>query len=479
MDYLPIFVKAEGRRCLVVGGGQVGLRKTRQLLAAKADVTVLSPELCEALDDLVRDGRVRYRPGVFTPAALDGFLLVIAATADATVNAAVYAAASRRQMLVNVVDDPDHCSFITPAVVDRSPIVVAISSGGAAPVLARKIRAWLETTLPVRTGALAALARRFRDRVKAALGSLAERRRFWEGVFDGAVADHVYAGRDRDAERALEEQLARAATTGPPQGQVSLVGAGPGDPSLLTLRALQVMQEADVVLHDRLVAQPILDLARRDADFVSVGKAPGDHSHSQAAINDLLVRHARAGRRVVRLKGGDPFIFGRGGEELEALAAAGIDFQVVPGITAAAACAAYAGVPLTHRALSQSVRFVTAHCARSLDCLDWRALAADRQTLAFYMGVKQAGEVARQLMAHGRAPDTPFAIVENGTRPGQRVLTGTIAGLDATIRLKKVVSPSIIIVGEVAALATELGWYSPTAAADPTPDAPVALAAAG
>ncbi len=479
MDYLPIFVKAAGRRCLVVGGGDVGLRKTRQLLAAGADVTVLSPRLCDPLAELVLGDRVRHRRAVFTPEAVDGFLLVIAATDDPRVNAAVFEAANRRQTLVNVVDDPKHCSYITPAVVDRSPIVVAISGGGAAPVLARKIRAWLETALPARTGALAALAQRFRDRVKATLATLAERRRFWETVFDGPVADHVYAGRDDAAQRALEQRLAGAAADGPAAGQVSLVGAGPGDPSLLTLRALQVMQEADVVLHDRLVAQPILDLARGDADFVSVGKAPGDHSHSQDTINGLLVHHARQGKRVVRLKGGDPFIFGRGGEELEALAAAGIDFQVVPGITAAAACAAYAGVPLTHRGLSQSVRFVTAHCARSMDCLDWRGLAADRQTLAFYMGVNQAGEVARQLLAHGRSPDTPFAIVENGTRPGQRVLTGTLAGLDATIGLQKVVSPSIIIVGEVAALAAELGWYSPTAAADDAPAAPVALAATG
>ena len=360
-------------------------------------------------------------------------------------------------MFANVVDDAELSGFIVPAIVDRSPLVIAVSTGGAAPVLARLIRERLEALIDESFGALAGLLARSRERIRAALPDLASRRRFYESAIRGRIAARVRSGRAAEAERELETEL--TAATSSRAGSVVLVGAGPGDPGLLTLNALRALQDADVILHDRLVSDEVLALARRDATRVPVGKEAGGHSVAQARIHELMIEHARAGRRVARLKGGDPFIFGRGGEELEALQAAGIAYEVVPGITAALACASYAGVPLTHREHAQSLSIVTAHCGESTDTLDWGALAQGRQTLAFYMGVGRLATIRDRLVEHGRSAATPVAIIENGSRPDQRVTLGTLGDLEDLAVHGGIRSPALLIVGEVTALAGTLAWF--------------------
>jgi uroporphyrin-III C-methyltransferase/precorrin-2 dehydrogenase/sirohydrochlorin ferrochelatase len=466
MRYFPLFADLHGRRVLVVGGGVVAERKVRLLLAAGADVTVVAPDIRPPLPHAGEgwgegnggEGSLTLRHETFRPDHLDGVLLAIAATDDSTLNARVATLGRERNVLVNVVDDAEHSAFIVPAIVDRSPLVVAISSGGVAPVLARLVRERIEALLDGSIGALAQLLERWRARIKTALPDVHARRRFYERVVRGRVGALLRSRDSRGAEAALVAELA-AQNAMPANGSVVLVGAGPGDAGLLTLNALRALQEADVVLHDRLVSQDVLDLARRDAEKISVGKAARGHSVSQERIHELMLEHARRGRRVVRLKGGDPFIFGRGGEELEYLRAHGIPFEVVPGITAALACGAYAGIPLTHRDHAQSLRLATAHCGDSIDTLDWAALAQERQTVALYMGVAGLGTIRSQFLAHGRAPGTPVAIVENGSRPEQRVLLATLDELEAIGRDADVKSPALVIVGEVAALAEELHWF--------------------
>ncbi|NQD36339.1 uroporphyrinogen-III C-methyltransferase [Permianibacter sp. IMCC34836] len=469
MDYFPLFLNLHGRPVLVVGGGAVAARKIDLLRTAGARVTVGAPELLPELAALVSTGTLQWQQGEFDRNWLPHNTLVIAATDDRAVNARVARGAEALNIPVNVVDDPELSRFIVPAIVDRSPLLIAISSGGRAPVLARRVRAQLETVLDESLGRLADLAERFRGKAKQVFRSVGERRLFWEKVFDSNVPALVKAHQDADAEHAISQLLAgeavnrSTAVTAP--GQVSLVGAGPGDPGLLTINALRALQRADVIVHDQLVSQAVLDLARRDAELIDVGKKAGDHKTSQERINALLVTLARQGKKVVRLKGGDPFIFGRGGEELEQLRAHDIRFDVVPGITAALACGAYAGIPLTHREHAQSVRFVTAHCqaktgdSSSHEPLDWPSLARDRQTLVFYMGVAQLETIRTQLQAHGRAGSTPFALIENGSRPEQRVITGTLADLPEQAAAFAVRSPALLVVGEVAALAETLHWY--------------------
>ncbi|HWJ04563.1 MAG TPA: siroheme synthase CysG, partial [Steroidobacteraceae bacterium] len=416
------------------------------------------PPLPQSAGEGGGDGSLTLLHETFRPEHLDGILLAIAATDDAALNARVAALGRERNVLVNVVDDAEHSAFIVPAIVDRSPLVVAISSGGVAPVLARLVRERIEALLDGSFGALAQLLERWRPRIKTALPDVHARRRFYERVVRGRVGALLRGQDAAGAETALAAELA-AQDGRPAIGSVVLVGAGPGDAGLLTLNALRALQEADVVLHDRLVSQEVLDLARRDAEKISVGKAARGHSVSQERIHELMLEHARRGRRVVRLKGGDPFIFGRGGEELEYLRAHDIPFEVVPGITAALACGAYSGIPLTHRDHAQSLRLVTAHCGESIDTLDWAALAQDRQTVALYMGVAGLGTIRREFLAHGRAPGTPVAIVENGSRREQRVLLATLDDLEAIGRDASVRSPALVIIGEVAALAEDLHWF--------------------
>ena len=459
MKLYPLFADLTRRAVLVVGGGPVAERKVAALLDAGAAVTVNTPALTPQLQRWVAGGRIAHRPEAFAADALERIWLVVAATSDRGLNHAVAALAERLRIFVNVVDDATLCSFHVPAVIDRAPLTIAISSGGDAPMLARLLRERLETLLDHSLGALAALAAGLRQRIRARLPQMAARRRFYESLFAGHVAALLRQGRPDEARAAAERALASAADAGEAAGSVVLVGAGPGDPGLLTLRALRALNEADVILHDRLVSAEVLQLARRDAERIEVGKQAGHHHTTQHGIHALLLEHARAGRRVVRLKGGDPFVFGRGGEELEFLRAHGIPYEVVPGITAAVACAAYAGVPLTHREHAQSVRFITAHCQASHDALDWVALAQERQTLAVYMGAAELGLLQQKLIAHGRAPSTPFALVENGSRPQQRVVCGTLGQLAQRAATHAVQSPALLILGEVAALATSLGWF--------------------
>ena len=458
MKLFPIFADLTDRLVLVVGGGAVAERKTLALLEASANVVVGAPALTPALAALVSEGRVRHLPGTFNPDWLQDVWLVVAATDDRSVNAAVSEAAEARRIFSNVVDDPELSSFQVPSIVDRSPVIVAISSSGVAPVLARRIRERIESLFDHTLGQLAGLAAVYRKRIRASHPDLGARRRFYDWLLDGPVAGFLRQQQPAQAEAALADAL--AAPIAPAEGSVVLVGAGPGDPGLLTLKALRALNEADVILYDRLVSDEVMSLARRDAERVPVGKLPGENHHAtQARIHGLLVEYAQAGRRVVRLKGGDAFIFGRGGEELEFLRAHGVRYEVVPGITAALACAAYAGIPLTHREHAQSVRLITAHCREDEDNLDWSALAREKQTLAFYMGVGQLDLLTQRLLRHGRSPGTPFALIENGSRPEQRVVSGRLAQLPELARDHAVRSPALLIVGEVAGLAPQLHWF--------------------
>jgi uroporphyrin-III C-methyltransferase/precorrin-2 dehydrogenase/sirohydrochlorin ferrochelatase len=456
MDYLPIFTKLENRPCLVIGGGEIALRKVHLLLKAGAEVTVCSLAFHAKLKEKAEAGQITLINGTFTESLLDNQWLVIAATNEKEVNLQVAESANKRQLLVNVVDDAAISSFIMPSIVDRSPIIVAISSGGKAPVLARLIRERLEALLPMHIGRLATISGEFRHRVKKAIKSVSLRRRYWEKLFgNGQLGQLLQRGQTEEAISLMERSLTEEVT----KGDVALVGAGPGDPALLTLKALQLMQQADVVLYDRLVSSEILDLIRRDADLISVGKQAGNHEVEQSRTNQMLVEYAKQGKKVVRLKGGDSFIFGRGGEELEELVASNIDFQVVPGITAASGCSAYAGIPLTHRDYAQSVTFVTGHRKQDGRELDWKALASKNQTLVVYMGLIQSEEIQTQLLRYGRAGDTPVALINKGTSSDQHVVIGQLSELTQLGGGLK--GPTLMIIGEVVNLADKLAWYNP------------------
>ncbi|NBI55825.1 siroheme synthase CysG [Photobacterium alginatilyticum] len=457
MDYLPIFADIRRRPCLVVGGGDVAWRKTRMLLKAGADVRVIARELNGDFQQALQAGEIAHQAEEFAPSDLDGIFLAIAATDRKAVNALVYQSANQRQVMVNVVDDTQRCSFIVPSIVDRSPIIVAISSSGKAPVLARLVREKLEALLPQHLGRMADIAGRFRNRLAQIVSSASQRRYFWEQAFNGRFSELVAAGQEKQAEQELADLSLQAQQQRFSQGQVALIGAGPGDAGLLTLRALQLMQQADVVLYDYLVSDEVMDLVRRDAELVCVGKKAGFHSVPQEETNELIVRYAEQGKRVVRLKGGDPFVFGRGGEELEVLFDAGIPFQVVPGITAAAGATAYAGIPLTHRDYAQTAMFITGHLKPDGDQLDWSTLARGKQTLVIYMGLMKSSHIQQQLLGHGRAADTPIAIIERGTQKSQKVLKGQLGEL-ATLA-QHAASPSLIVVGEVVNLSEKLHWF--------------------
>ena len=457
MDYLPLFHKLDGRPVLVIGGGDIALRKSVLLAEAGALITLVAPEIEPEVRAFVEARGGSCRVERYAADHLAGHCLVIAATDDDEVNERVSHDAQALGLPVNAVDAPKLCTVIFPAIVDRSPLVIAISSGGDAPVLARLVRAKLESWIPATYGQLAQLAQRFRARVKTRFADLQARRIFWEEVFQGEVAEKVFSGQPQAAEQLLEAKLTNETATF--RGEVYLVGAGPGDPDLLTFRALRLMQQADVVLYDRLVAPTILDMCRRDADRIYVGKRRAEHAVPQDDLNRLLVKLAREGKRVLRLKGGDPFIFGRGGEEIEELAAEGIPFQVVPGITAASGCAAYAGIPLTHRDHAQSVRFVTGHLKDGSADLPWTDLVAPGQTLVFYMGLVGLPTICEQLIAHGKNPATPAALVQQGTTLNQRVFTGTLEDLPQLVAEHEVHAPTLVIVGEVVALREKLAWF--------------------
>ena len=455
--YFPVSLRLDGARIIVVGGGEIAARKLRLLLKTAAKAEVVARALNPELQRWLAERAITHLAEEFEPAQLDGARLVVAATDDPALNRAVAAAATERNIPVNVVDDPEPSTFITPAIVDRLPMQIAISTGGAAPVLARRLRERIEALLPANYGRLADFMQSRRNRAKAALAT-PERRALWERFLDGPGAEALLSGDEAGADAALETLIAGRA----PIGEVYLVGAGPGDPDLLTFRALRLMQQADVVLYDRLIGPGILELVRRDAERIFVGKRRNQHTVPQDEINAELVRLAQAGKRVLRLKGGDPFIFGRGGEEIETLAAAGVPFQVVPGITAASGCSTYAGIPLTHRDHAQACVFVTGHPrADGQLTLPWESLAQRGQTIAIYMGLGSLGMLCSKLVEHGLPDDWPAALIEEGTSTKQRVITGTLGDLPAKVLAADVKGASLVIVGEVVRLRERLSWYRP------------------
>ncbi|WP_028455328.1 siroheme synthase CysG [Chitinilyticum litopenaei] len=462
MDYFPLFLDLAQQDCLVVGGGEIATRKIRLLLAAGARVTVLAPALHDELAGLAEAGRLRHQSGEFASGIVTrAWRLVIAATDDADVNAAVFAACESAGVLVNAVDDPAHSRFITPAIIDRSPLQIALSTGGGTPVLARQLRAQLEALIPHGYGELAGLLSDLRALSKEKLPEPAARRHFWEQALAGPLPDRVFAGDVQGVRAELVAALNASDAGALTRGAVYLVGSGPGNPDLLTFRALRLMQQADVVLYDNLVSPAIMELVRRDAERIYVGKKASNHALPQEDINQLLVQLAQEGKKVLRLKGGDPFIFGRGGEEIAELAAAGIEFEVVPGITSAAGASCYAGIPLTHRDYAQSVTFVTGHRRAGEIELDWPRLVNPAETVVVYMGVAQAPRISAQLIAHGRAPDTPVAIVANATRNDQQVVIGSLATLADDLAGASIKPPALIIIGDVVKLHAQLNWRKP------------------
>ncbi|UNW04997.1 siroheme synthase CysG [Acinetobacter indicus] len=457
MDIFPISLKLQQQRCLIVGGGHIAYRKAGLLQKAGAIIDVVAPDIDAALLELVRQSQGHYEAAAFnTEIPLRQYRLVIAATDDAAINRQVFEACEAENVLVNSVDDPPHCRFMVPAIVDRSPLLISVATNGASPVLSRQIRTQLETSIPHGMGKLVSFSGQWRAAVKAKIQNPDERRIFWENLYASPLKEQVFNDNLQEANRLIEQALQEWTT---PKGEVYLVGAGPGDPELLTLKALRLMQQADVVIYDRLVSDPIMELCRRDAEKIYVGKARSNHAVPQEGINALLVKYAQEGKRVCRLKGGDPFIFGRGGEEIEELFAAGVAFQVVPGITAASGCSAYAGIPLTHRNYAQSVRFLTGHLKEGSPELPWSELVYENQTLVLYMGLVGLEKICQKLIAHGQRPDMPVALVSKGTTPEQKVVVGTLADIASKVTEHQIQAPTLTIIGEVVKLREQLQWH--------------------
>ncbi|WP_160255698.1 siroheme synthase CysG [Acinetobacter indicus] len=457
MDIFPISLKLQQQRCLIVGGGHIAYRKAGLLQKAGAIIDVVAPDIDAALLELVQQSQGHYEAAAFnTEIPLRQYRLVIAATDDAAINRQVFEACEAENVLVNSVDDPPHCRFMVPAIVDRSPLLISVATNGASPVLSRQIRTQLETSIPHGMGKLASFSGQWRAAVKAKIQNPDERRIFWENLYASPLKEQVFNDNLQEANRLIEQALQEWTT---PKGEVYLVGAGPGDPELLTLKALRLMQQADVVIYDRLVSDPIMELCRRDAEKIYVGKARSNHAVPQEGINALLVKYAQEGKRVCRLKGGDPFIFGRGGEEIEELFAAGVAFKVVPGITAASGCSAYAGIPLTHRNYAQSVRFLTGHLKEGSPELPWSELVYENQTLVLYMGLVGLEKICQKLIAHGQRPDMPVALVSKGTTPEQKVVVGTLADIASKVTEHQIQAPTLTIIGEVVKLREQLQWH--------------------
>jgi uroporphyrin-III C-methyltransferase/precorrin-2 dehydrogenase/sirohydrochlorin ferrochelatase len=462
MDHLPVFLNLKGKRALVLGGGTVAARKTDLAVRAGCDVTVVAPDLNDDMARLVQKNGIKHKTGELVAADLDGCTIAFGATSDNAVNRQLQELGAAAGVLVNIADDPGLCDFIMPAIVDRTPLLVAVGSGGTSPLLTRMLKARFETEIPAAYGRLADFAGKYRDQVKDAIPNMTRRRRFWETMIAGPIAEHLFSAQEELATALMDKLLEEAASEGdkPPRGEVDLVGTGPGDPDLLTFRALRLMQQADVVLYDRLIGDGILNLVRRDAKRIYVGKMKDDHTVPQEEIGEMLIRLASEGQRVLRLKGGDPFVFGRGGEEIETLAEHGITFQVIPGVTAANGCAAYAGIPLTHRDHAQGCIIVTGHEKDGELNLNWDSLIQPRQTVVIYMGLTSLGTIAQGFLNHGADPTTPAAIIENGTRADQRVITGTLETLPDKSVAANIKSPALIIIGSVVTLQDKLSWYS-------------------
>jgi len=460
MKHFPIFLDLNDRPCIVIGGGSVASRKITNLLTAHAKVIVISPSVTSDIQQLANNNDITLIQRDFEKADIALAFLIIAATDNKTINAEIAALAHAANTAVNVADDPSLCSFIFPSILDRSPVTIAVSTGGASPVLARQLRMKLETMIPSACGRLAGITEEYREKVKRHFPKQEQRKAFWENALKGTFAELVYAGQDSVARSLLDDLLAKGFNENP-VGEVYLVGAGPGDPDLLTFKAVRLMQQADVMVYDRLVSKPILDMANKNAERLYVGKEKDNHAVPQDKINDLLVELAKQGKRVLRLKGGDPFIFGRGGEEIETLAENKVPFQVVPAITAASGCSSYAGIPLTHRDYAQSVTFATGHLKDGSINLNWQQLTQKNHTIVFYMGLTGMSVISEQLQAHGMSGDMPAALVEQGTTRNQRVHIGTVATLPQLVIDSNVRAPTLTIIGEVVKLHDKLHWYEP------------------
>jgi uroporphyrin-III C-methyltransferase / precorrin-2 dehydrogenase / sirohydrochlorin ferrochelatase len=458
VDYFPVFFKLKGQECLVVGAGDIAARKIELLFRAGAKITVIAKEIGEMVTAMQLSHSLDIQQTPFTPTDLKHFRLIISATDNIETNKLVAKTATEQGIPVNVVDNPGLSSFIFPAIVDRSPIVIAVSSGGSAPVLARLLRAKIESVIPPAYGRLAKLADKLRDKVKQHIKIAPQRRLFWEHVFQGNIAEQVFSGNENEAEALLIHTLSNFNDT-LNNGEVYLIGAGPGAADLMTFRALRLLQQADVVVYDHLVSPEIIDLARRDSEKIYVGKQRHNHTLPQVSINQLLADLAKAGKRVARLKGGDPFIFGRGGEEIETLMAQEIQFQVVPGITAATGCASYAGIPLTHREHAQSCVFVTGHLKDNNVNLNWTQLALPNQTVVIYMGLMGLDQICQSLIDHGSPKEMPIALVQQGTTDNQKVITGTLDTLPNLVANQSIKAPTIIIIGTVVSLHNKLKWF--------------------
>ncbi len=458
MRYFPIFLDTIDLTCLVVGAGEVAARKVELLLKTSANITVVAPWACDTVQRFAKEEKIKLIVRPYIESDLRNQQMVFVATDNSELNAQIHDQARAQKILVNVVDNTPLCQFITPSIVDRSPIIIAMSSGGVAPVLLRYLRQKLESVIPQKVSLLGQFSEKFRESVKKRFKSVTERRYFWEDVLDGDIAENILQGNEQVAEQKFLEKL-NAPEASKTVGEVYLVGAGPGDPDLLTFRALRLMQKADVVVYDRLVSPEILELVRRDAEKIYVGKAKSKHTIPQDEINELLAKEALAGNRVVRLKGGDPFIFGRGGEELETLIKHGVSFQVVPGITAASGAASYAGIPLTHRDHAKSVVFATGHLQDDSINLNWQGLAQPDQTIVFYMGLTGLPIICEQLVKHGLAATTPIAMVQSATTPQQKVVTGTLEDIQQKAEAAEIRPPALIIVGSVVSLHKKLNWF--------------------
>jgi len=461
VEFLPIFVKSSGQKVIVIGGGVAAARKVDILLRSNCAVSVFAAKLGDELCERLKAGKISHFTQPLTISDLSGAIAAIGASEDAALNTALYNLAKKAAVPVNIVDNPSLCDFIMPATVDRSPIIIAISSSGTTPLLARLLRSRIETAIPAAFGRLAEFAGSYRDRVKAMITDSKRRLRFWEAMTYGPVAEYILAGQEFEATSLANRMLDDAANDDQliTQGEVYLVGAGPGDPDLLTFKALRLMQQADVVLYDRLLGDGILDMIRRDAERIYVGKKKDDHALPQQDISALLIQLAKQGKRVLRLKAGDPFTFGRGGEEIEALCEHGIPFQVVPGITAAHGCASYSGIPLTHRDHAQSCIFVTGHVKDGEPNLNWQTLVQPNQTVAIYMGLSSLAKITSNLISHGAAAETPVAVIADGTRIGQRVITGELSDIADKVEKAGFISPAMIIIGSVVTLRSKLSWF--------------------
>ena len=461
MSYLPLFIETTGKKCLIVGGGKVASRKLIPILKAKMKVTLISPEVIEEIElNFQKNKNLKIIKRKFEPEDIKGQFLIIAATNEKTTNQKIAKLSKDNNILVNMAEDSLSGNTLIPSVVDRDPIKIAVSSGAASPILTRLVKTKLETVIPYSFSKLADIMMEYRDVVKKNFLKISDRRRFWEVFLDGPISEMVLSGHIDKAKKALDESLKENKFL-EKTGEVYLVGAGPGDPELLSFKALRLMQKADIVIYDRLVSRPIMNLIRQDAEKIYVGKQRADHAMPQENINQLLARLALEGKKVLRLKGGDPFIFGRGGEEIESLIKDDIPFQIVPGITAASGCASYAGIPLTHRDYSQACIFVTGHLRDGTVNLNWEMLAHEKQTLIFYMGMHGSKIICEELIKHGLSNETPAALIVKGTTEDQEVIIGNLKNMPEIIMDRKIVPPTLLIIGDVVKLHNKLKWFNP------------------